>query len=221
MNVLFRRLADNTNAGSMASGMRRRRLAVFETLLSGLPGPVRMLDVGGTESFWKMTGIPADERVRVTLLNMEHPEVTLPRFTGVEGDARRMSSFRDGEFDVVFSNSVLEHVGGPGDRRAMADEVRRVGKRYFLQTPNRHFPVEPHFLFPFFQYLPVGSRAFLLEHFNLGWYGKTGNRDEARRIVGGIELVGRMELKSLFPEAVWHDEKVLGLTKSFTVYHGW
>jgi hypothetical protein len=202
VNVLFRRLADNTNAGSMASGMRRRRLAVFETLLSGLPGPVRMLDVGGTESFWKMTSIPADERVRVTLLNMEHPEVTLPRFTGVEGDARRMSSFRDGEFDVVFSNSVLEHVGSPGDRRAMADEVR-------------------HFLFPLFQYLPVGLRAFLLEHFNLGWYGKTGNRDEARRIVGGIELVGRMELKSLFPEAVWHDEKVLGLTKSFTVYHGW
>ncbi|HWS70973.1 MAG TPA: class I SAM-dependent methyltransferase, partial [Thermoanaerobaculia bacterium] len=68
------------------------------------------------------------------------------------------------------SNSVLEHVA---DMPAMAREIRRVGRRWYVQTPNRWFPVEPHFLVPFFQFLPIATRAWLLTRFDLGWLTRT------------------------------------------------
>ena len=70
------------------------------------------------------------------------------------GDAVDMPGISDGAFDVVFSNSVIEHVETYENQRRMAAEIRRVGRRYFVQTPNRHFPLEPHFLVPGFQLLP-------------------------------------------------------------------
>lgn len=96
-----------------------------------------------------------------------------------------MSLFRNEEFDVVFSNSVIEHLGEYPQQRRMADEVRRAGKRYFLQTPNRYFPLEPHFFFPFFQFLPVSVRVWLLSRFHLGWHKRGLDRRTAERIVMG------------------------------------
>lgn len=57
-----------------------------------------------------------------------------------------MKQFQDNEFDAVFSNSVIEHVGDYEAQRQMANEIMRVGKRYFVQTPNFYFPIEPHIL---------------------------------------------------------------------------
>ena len=73
-----------------------------------------------------------------------------------------MPEFTTGEFDVVFSNSVIEHVGDFDDQRRMADEVRRVGRRFFVQTPNRWFPLEVHTRLPFVHWLPdaVAGRAY-------------------------------------------------------------
>jgi 2-polyprenyl-3-methyl-5-hydroxy-6-metoxy-1,4-benzoquinol methylase len=79
-----------------------------------------------------------------------------------------MRQFRDHQFDVVYSNSVIEHVGDLDDMRRMAQEIQRVGKRYFLQTPNRYFPIEPHFVFPFFQFLPRPVQISLVQKFRLG-----------------------------------------------------
>jgi 2-polyprenyl-3-methyl-5-hydroxy-6-metoxy-1,4-benzoquinol methylase len=73
-----------------------------------------------------------------------------------------MPQFQNDEFDIVFSNSVIEHVGSYEEQNLMASEVRRVGKRYFIQTPNLFFPIEPHFLFPFFQFLPLDYRVTLI-----------------------------------------------------------
>jgi hypothetical protein len=127
----------------------------------------------------------------------------------------------DRSFDIVFSNSVIEHVGDHHDQLRMAEEVRRVGKRYFVQTPNKYFPIEPHFLFPFFQFLPLGLRVRLMQNFHLGWFPKTPERQKAREIVTGIRLLDRCEFRSLFPDATIYDEKVLGITKSFVAYAGW
>ena len=61
--------------------------------------------------------------------------------------------FRDGAFDIVFSNAVIEHVeGGMQDR--FAKEIQRVGKRYFVATPNRWFPLETHSKRLFMHWLP-------------------------------------------------------------------
>ena len=155
------------------------------------------------------------------LLNRQEPHVTSPHFTGVQGDARDLSRFRDREFDVVFSNSVIEHVGDYADQRRMADEIRRIGKRYFLQTPNRHFPIEPHFLFPFFQFLPLCTQVWLVSHLSLGWHRKVIDRQEAVQMVASIRLLTRREMQELFPEATLVEEKFGGLTKSFIVHAGW
>ncbi|HYN82703.1 MAG TPA: class I SAM-dependent methyltransferase [Gemmatimonadaceae bacterium] len=95
--------------------------------------------------------------IRVTLLNTQHQKVSSSRFLSAVGDARFIPQFATGSFDVVFSSSVIEHVGDYATQRRMADEIQRVGKRYFVQTPNKRFPLEPHFLFPWFQYLPLGA----------------------------------------------------------------
>ena len=131
-----------------------------------------------------------------------------------------MKQFRDDEFDVAFSNSVIEHVGEFDQQRQMAAEVMRVGKKYFLQTPNRFFPVEPHFLFPLFQFLPLAARVFLVRRFDLGFYAQGGvpNEQEAIEIVSSIRLLTQRELEQLFPGGTIYKEKVFGLTKSFIVY---
>lgn len=80
--------------------------------------------------------------------------------SSVSGDATDLREYEDKSFNLVFSNSVIEHVGDFTAQRKMAKEMMRVGKHCYLQTPNRYFPLEPHFLFPCFQFLPIRLRAF-------------------------------------------------------------
>ena len=217
---MLKRIADNRDQGSLAVQFRRKRFAFFQSLLSHLERPVRILDVGGTETYWKMMELNAGDQVFITLLNLSQNEVSLPNVTSIAGDARAILA-KDASFDVVFSNSVIEHVGTYQDRIQMAKEVRRVGKRYFVQTPNKYFPLEPHFLFPLFQFLPINIRVLLLQNFRLGWFSKTPDKAKAREIVESIRLLDKREFISLFPNAELYEEKIFGMTKSFVVYGGW
>jgi hypothetical protein len=219
---VFGALADNRRSGALASRMRHRRFALFRRLLATLEPPFEILDIGGTPLFWEKMGHRAGfEGVRIVLINTREPQRRLPGLESVVGDARDMSRYADGSFDVVFSNSVIEHVGSLEDQRRMAEEVRRVGKRYFLQTPNRRFPIEPHFFFPFFQYLPLPLRVALVRRANLGWHKKVANKTEARKLATSIRLLTEREVRGLFPGATLYKERFLGLTKSFVVYDGW
>jgi hypothetical protein len=189
-----------------------------------------MLDVGGTVGFWEngraifrdMTGVD------ITIINKEPVDISRRenekdnvRINYRLGDARFMSEFESGQFDIVFSNSVIEHVGDYSDQRKMANEVMRVGKRYFVQTPYFYFPIEPHFAFPFFQFFPIWFRVWLLCHFSLGWSGRVDDRNKARDLVAEIRLLKRRELADLFPGAMIYDEKFCGITKSLIAYGGW
>ena len=95
------------------------------------------------------------------------------------------------------------------------------GKKYFVQTPNLYFPIEPHFLFPFFQFLPIDNKVWLFTHFSMGWYPKIANKQEARRLATQTKLLSKKQLMNLFPEANLYEEKIFGLTKSLIVYYGW
>ena len=214
------RWADNRDPASLAARLRRRRFAFFESLLSRIPGHVRILDVGGTPDFWRVVGL-SRPNVSVTLLNRSPATAHSGTVHSVVGDARDMREFRDGEFDVVFSNSVIEHVGTYRDQQAMASEVQRIGRRYFVQTPNRYFPIEPHFLFPGFQFLPVSLRAGMLSRRDVGWYKRAESYEAALKEVTAIRLLTEAEFRRLFPEGRLCRERFLGLSKSFTVYHGW
>jgi hypothetical protein len=206
--------ADNRNPQSLASQMRRQRTALFAQLLAPFPEPVRVLDIGGTPSFWLNNAPTLPKRCQFTLLNLEAADTAgLADARCVVGDARR-TSFADLEFDVVFSNSVIEHVGALYDQLAMAREVRRVARAYFVQTPNRYFPLEPHFLFPFWQFLPLWFRAALHRRAKLGWMHRQPDDLLARADVEQVRLLNRREMNRLFPDATIQDETLGPFTKS-------
>src|SRR5687768_15458737 len=105
----------------------------------------RILDVGGHPGEW-MAGVEAP--VSVTVVNVGPWPASLnapPRFIYCEGDARALP-FADGAFPIAYSNSVIEHMGSWEDQQRFAEEIRRVGRNLYVQTPYRWFPVEPHFL---------------------------------------------------------------------------
>ena len=225
---ILRRMADVRYDNSLSTRLRRRRATLFRDLISSLNRPLSILDVGGTPLFWEKMGFAEEGGVKIVLLNPdEHElarreaELTRPDLTLMTGDARDLREFEDKQFDVVFSNSVIEHVGSYEDQHRMAEEVRRVGKRYFVQTPNRFFPIEPHFLFPLFQFLPQSLKVFLIRHFDIGWFERTFDKQEATKIAGSIRLLTETEVRELFPGGTIHKEKFSGLTKSFMVYDGW
>jgi hypothetical protein len=217
---MLKKWADNRDASSLAASLRRRRFALFEQLLARLSDPVRVLDVGGTPDFWRVMGFTRPG-VSITLLNRAAVPAASPAIQSVIGDACDMRDFAGGEFDVVFSNSVIEHVGTFADQQRMAAEVQRVGRRYFVQTPNRFFPIEPHFLVPGFQFLPLHVRAGWLARRDIGWYTRAPTYEAALAEVSAVRLLTKSEFRQLFPEARLVTERFLGLPKSFTVYHGW
>lgn len=220
MKNFLKRFADNTNANSLAARFRRRRFVLFLDLLNALSKslnrPLSILDVGGTETFWEVVGAASLPHY-ITLLNLHALPTRHANVTSVAGDARQMDNFHDKQFDIVLSNSVIEHVGTFSDQLEMAKEVKRVASRYFLQTPSFFFPLEPHFLFPFFHWLPRRARIWLLVNFSLGWYKRAKDEQEASRAVDGIRLMRYSELRHLFPDADIIRERFLGFTKSYIV----
>jgi hypothetical protein len=155
---------------------------------------------------------------RLVLLNM-------PRASGdlagaaqwVAGDGRRLP-FGDQSFDVVFSNSVIEHVGDAASQRDFANEVARVGRAYWVQTPNRWFPVEQHLLTPFLHWLPKAWQGVVARR---GTVWSVMSRPPADRrefyidhFLRDIRLLGPREMRALFPGARILRERFLGVTKS-------
>lgn len=126
--------------------------------------------------------------------------------------------FKHFEFDFCFSNSVIEHVGTRDDQLRMAREVRRVGRGYFVQTPNRYFPLEPHFLVPGWQFAPVSVRTFLLQQKDLGWVRRVKDRSLARAVVESIRLLTLEEIQVAFPDGKIYHERICFLTKSFVAW---
>ena len=212
-------LMDVRREGSWANRIRRRRLRLLMRLLSNIDRPLRILDIGGTPQFWETSRLlDRDPGLEITVVNIVPQETQHPQIRCLQADARALHSIQDQQFQIVFSNSVIEHLGELMDMGRMADEIRRVGRRYFVQTPNRHFLIEPHFHFPCFQLLPVRMRVWLVRRFSLGWFSRAQNSAEAEAIVRSIRLLSRRELQKLFPDARLVREKFLGFTKSFIVY---
>lgn len=216
---LLRKIADNSSQDSVASRLRRRRMSFFRALIADLPRPLRVLDVGGTEEFWRIAFGDLDG-IEITLLNVKPVDKTAEHFQSVTGDARSMPQFRPREFDIVFSNSVIEHVGDWNQQWRMANEIRRIGKSFFVQTPNKYFPIEPHFLVPGFQFLPVSVRVAMVRRWKLGWWPRIPDKAAAQKEVESIRLLSRTEVRKLFPDSTVGVERFLGLPKSFFAYSG-
>jgi SAM-dependent methyltransferase len=177
---------------------RRRRMRWF-TETFRIRSTTSVLDVGGLPGNWTYVA----PTPRVTLLNLTSGDV--------RADGCRLP-FRDGAFDVVFSNSVIEHVGPPDRQAAFAAELDRVGRGYFVQTPNRWFPIEPHLLTPVVHYLPDRARRRLLRL--TVWALLTRPSPDRYGDMEVIRLLDRRDMRRMFPAASLRRERLLGLTKS-------
>jgi len=180
----------------------------------GITPQTRVLDVGGTLYNWTLSPV----RPRLTLLNM--PRAYEPAPEGVDRVAADgcVLPFPDGAFDVVFSNSVIEHLTTIERQQQFANEVMRVGKRFCVQTPNRWFPVETHLLTPLVHYLPKHWQAPLVRRATV-WSLLTGIKGDRKRFyiehyLADVRLLSRNELQALFPQATVVSERFLGFTKS-------
>jgi SAM-dependent methyltransferase len=175
----------------------------------GLTTETRVLDVGGSEFNWLlMPALP-----RLTVLNLSLPKKRGSEIAWLVADGRRLP-FRDRGFDIVYSNSVIEHLGDFASQLAFAEEVRRVGIRYYVQTPNRCFPVEPHLITPLIHYLPKPIQKRLLRNFTTWGLITRPTPQQVESFLQEVRLLDEQELSRLFPDAeIWH-ERVLGFTKS-------
>ena len=171
---------------------RRRKLRLFLDLIRPTD-ETTVVDVGVadtpfgegegqalTHNFFEAL-YPWPERITaVGNVPLPHFAEAFPQITTVVADGRDLP-FADGEFDVGFSNAVVEHVGGREDQERFVRELCRVAKRVFVTTPNRVFPVDPHTLMPFIHWLPDGRRP---------------------RRLDGVRPLSSRELRSLFPYPV-------------------
>jgi hypothetical protein len=210
---------DSGDPNSIASRLRAKRFVKFAQILEGAAQPVRILDVGGTPAFWAAHRAALRVDAHITLLNRVFANHGgLEDVRCVVGDARRLDMFADAQFDMCISNSVIEHLGVASDQRRMADEIRRVSRGYFVQTPNKYFPFEPHFLVPGWQFAPISVRAWLLQWRDWGWIKRAENPKMARETVESIRLLSARDLAALFPDALIYREKIGPFTKSVTAW---
>lgn len=218
---MSKNLFDPTKQDSINQKFREKRFVFFRGLYDSIKSEseLKILDIGGTEVYWERMNFPGDENVSITLLNLEEVEIQNPKFNCVKGNACDLSEFADDEFDIVFSNSVIEHLYTFENQMKMADEVKRVGKNYFIQTPNRYFPIEPHWIFPLFQFFPFHLKVFLTQNFDIGNYKKTGSRNLAEQRCREVQLLSEKQMKLLFPDGKVYREKFFGLTKSITMFN--
>jgi hypothetical protein len=198
---------------ALSAAFRRRRMRRFAAEL-GITAETTVLDIGGTPDCWRLLRMAP----RVTLLNTPRAQADLKGAESwVAADGRALP-FRDGAFDVVFSNSVIEHVGDAASQRRFAQEVARVGRAYWVQTPNRWFPVEQHLLTPFLHWLPRPWQRTLMPRLNL-WRLLVRVSPDRRQYyidhyLGEIHLLSAAGLTDLFPEARILRERFAGWTKS-------
>ncbi len=188
---------------------RRRRMRQF--FIRFVPSPeVRVLDIGGTPQTWTCES-QDHAPFSVTMINIRcNKELESSRFQSIQGDATNLP-FGDNAFDIVFSNSVIEHVGSWERQLAFAQEARRVGRKLWVQTPARNFPIEAHLLAPFIQYLP--KRA---QHRIARWTPRGLLTPEiVHEIIDEVRLLNYREIKELFPDCQILKERLFFLTKSY------
>jgi len=207
---LRNRLVDSPT--SVAANFRRRR---WDQLFNQFPDleSMTVIDLGGRANTW--LSAPRHPR-HVHVLNLEPPEsTTLPEWMTVQyGDACALpAEVLERRYDLVFSNSVLEHVGGHANRAAFANSVHHLADRHWIQTPYRYFPLEPHWLFPWFQHLPVALRAWIACRWPMA-HSPAASRADAIEQVMEVELLSRTEMAAYFRDSRIVTERVGPFVKS-------
>jgi hypothetical protein len=209
---------------SLPSRFRRRRFAAFRIMIDAAiaaHGRCHILDLGGTDYYWNLQEDVLSaygDKLHIYLVNLEPPPTDAPlssRYTVLTGDCTLAETYSMVDYDLIHSNSVIEHVGSWGKITQMTDCIIASGKPYFVQTPNHWFPLEPHFRFVGWQYLPESWRAWMLTKRSIGFFPKAQSYAEAIKNVEDIKLLTSGQMKILFPRAQIMREWFGPFVKSF------
>jgi hypothetical protein len=172
----------------------------------------RILDVGGTATNWQLLNIESE----IVLLNIAAPHAPSQAVNvrDVAGDGTQLE-FGDMEFDICFSNSTIEHVGGPDRQRLFAQEVRRVASAVYIQTPARCFPFEPHWFGFGIHWLPRSWQRRVARYVTgYGWIARP-TQEQVNALVDEYRLLTYRDMTKLFPDCEIRRERFLGLTKCY------
>jgi hypothetical protein len=205
---------------SFVNKLRRKRFQLLQNSIEKLlqrDTKFKIIDLGGDVNYWVQLNWQ-QPTIETTLLNLYDNKIddTLKsNFISIKGNALE-APFVDKSFDLVFSNSVIEHVGSYENQIKFADEVRRLSDRYIVQTPSLWFPLEPHSLIPLFQFIPHSIRAILIMLFNINYFPKAKTYSEALVTSRTTLMFTKKRFKELFPEADIQVEKLFGIPKSYT-----
>ncbi len=201
--------ASRVAVSALGRRSRARRMHRFIERLHVGRG-TRILDLGGRPEIWESVEGPLD----ITILNLPGETgadvQSRHNVTYVEGDATHVER-PSGSFDLVFSNSVIEHVGPAEKQGAFAAEVKRLAAAYWVQTPVKWFPIEAHTGMPFWWFYPAAiRRAFIAR-----WHKGLPDWAEAME---GTRVLERAFLEGLFPGAHVFTETLVGVPKSVAVW---
>ena len=206
----------------IASLSRRFRRERMKRLLAFFPidSDWRVLDVGGTVEIWALSPV----RPKLVLLNTPRATETPPAGVQIVMADGLSVPFADQTFDLVFSNSVIEHVGDSAAQAQFAREIQRVGKRHWVQTPDRAFPVEPHLWTPFLHFLPARLQRLIAPRFSV-WSIVSGARPDQREYyidhcLNTVRLLSSDDMSRLFPRSQIIRERFWGLSKSLIAAGG-
>ena len=203
-----------------ANHFRRQRFARFIKLVDRVASQnsqkrIRIIDLGGTRDYWeRLAPFWHDRPVNITVVNVNAQNEQRDRIEVRSGNACALPDLDSNSFDVVHSNSVIEHVGHWDQMTSMAREVRRLAPSYFLQTPNVWFPVEMHFNLPFIHWLPEQMRAAILLAPKGRFLPVDSTLSNAMNLVQRVNLLSARQLCNLFPDALIERERFMLLTKS-------
>jgi hypothetical protein len=196
---------------------RRRRLQRF--LESFKPTEeTSMLDVGGLPRAWSDVRVPGSMQI----VNLEPLDAYEESFLAgnqrfVVGDGTRLH-YRNQTFDIVYSNSVIEHLGTWERQVAFAREARRVGRGYWIQTPAKECPIEPHYFGLFVHWFPKRVQRRLLSYFTLWGLLRRPTEEILDEVLSELRLLTHREFKTLFPDAQIWTERLCGFRKSYTAF---
>lgn len=171
-----------------------------------------VLDLGGTVDYWlRMPARPKS----LHLINFVPRPDDCPDWIRVDmADACAIpDGMLDDRYDLVYSNSVIEHVGGHAKREAFAQQVVAAAPKHWIQTPYRYFPVEPHWVAPFMQFLPTKAAAKLGEVWPLV-HGRPSSWEESVTAQLEVELLDITQMRHYYPDSEIAYERAFGLVKS-------
>ena len=183
----------------------------------GIGPDTRVLDVGGTLDIWRLAPV----KPQLVILNEPRAGEESDGAPVVFADGCALP-FADGSFDVVFSNSVIEHVGDEAAQARFAAEVTRVGRAYWVQTPNRRYFLETHLLTPFVHWLPRSWQARIIRRGTVWEWIVRPSPDRREyyldHYLTRIRLLTARDLGGLFAGGQILRERSFGWTKSLVAF---